>query len=1393
MKKILKVFILLFILFFGYNAYALDLGKTEELKFSSSYTTQAAGNSETIVFYDTYNTYYYNAETNSLTTIFKADTQISKVFVRGTTAYIYHGIRGDNSQIIIHEVNALTGKEISTTNIKRTLVLNGSFVVDLKGNYYFEDNNVIDIYNKQGEKINSVTASKEIGSLNAFSPNDEYLFVDYSYYHEGILKLENGELKSGEMFTKNYRMPEWKFASDGKTAVNQYGEVAVFDFTNFSKPYTLKAESLVPSRNYYKYPSFYETEDKLYIPNNAGYIIGVSKTDYKKKDKYLVKENCIVVAMKYTNNSLYVLSKVDNTYYATRLDLSKNKINPTNTVLNTHTTLSHTKSQIKSKYNAAKPKADYTNRYKDQPSKVAPYYEGSLKEDVVTDTLNQLNYYRYLAGLNSVTINTAKQARSQKCGLIQAINDTLTHTPTKPSDMDDDFYKEAYAGCYASYAEGDTYSGNVSYNTRIDKAPGSFIDDNNNALPGVGHRSSMLDPFAKQVSFGNVSPYVAMSIYYDDTNPNKDLFYAWPPAGYFPTENIYQKERTMWSIWLDKSIKVQSDSKITLTYNNKNYVIPASWTNYDNIDNVIAYYFPTNIRDEIVGATNRFVNGTTVHVNISNLSDGDINTYEVDYDVKFFTAEPVALESVDITIYKEGSNIGSVYSPNRTADITVGEVYELLTRTEPYNATIGKFTYKIADTTIATISSDNKITPLKGGTTSLTLTDPYTKKSFTYNLNVYEKPNKLYFKTTNVIIKKGERYTLPKIVIEPSTAIVESGSYTSSDPSVAYISNGQIVGVKEGTATITYKDIHHSDAPVATLNVTVTKEDKIPVTSLTFSNTSMALEEGKTSSINAIIAPTNATNKTITWSSSNTSVATVKDGKVTGIKKGEATITGKTNNGKTATCKVVVSDKVIPVTGLTVNKSSLSLKVGASETLKATITPTNATVQTPAWTSKNTSIATVKDGKVTGVKKGSTEIVASAGNISVVIKVTVTQDEVAVSKVSLNKTSATIEKGKQITLKATITPTDAANKNITWTTNNSKVATVKDGKVTAVGAGTTSIVAKSNNGKQATCKITVTIKTGWQTENNAKYYYNSKGDKVFGLQKIGNDKYYFDTTTGKMYTGEKIINGHWSYFDDKTGAMVKGFKTISSQNKTVYYNLKGQMLYGLQEINGKKYYFDTTTGKMYTGEKHINGHWSYFDEKTGAMVKGFKTISSQNKTVYYNSKGQMLYGLQEINGKKYYFDTTTGKMYIGEKIVDGHWSYFGDKGMVKSAFQYISNQNKTVYYNSKGQMVYGLQEINGKKYYFDTTTGKMYIGEKIINGHWSYFDDKTGAMVKGFKTISSQNKTVYYNSKGQMLYGLQKINGNTYYFDKVTGAMAKGKVKIDNKFYTFDNNGKMIN
>ena len=140
----------------------------------------------------------------------------------------------------------------------------------------------------------------------------------------------------------------------------------------------------------------------------------------------------------------------------------------------------------------------------------------------------------------------------------------------------------------------------------------------------------MLDPFAKRVSFGYVHPYTAFSIYYDDINNNSDLFYAWPPAGYFPSEAQAQTLNTMWSIWLDESIKVQNTTTITLTYKDETYTIPYSETIYDSYRNVIEYFLPEEIINEVVGGANQFIGNETIHVNISNLSDGDIYTYEID-------------------------------------------------------------------------------------------------------------------------------------------------------------------------------------------------------------------------------------------------------------------------------------------------------------------------------------------------------------------------------------------------------------------------------------------------------------------------------------------------------------------------------------------------------------------------------------------------------------------------------------------------------------------------------------------------------------------------------------------------------------------------------------------
>ena len=147
------------------------------------------------------------------------------------------------------------------------------------------------------------------------------------------------------------------------------------------------------------------------------------------------------------------------------------------------------------------------------------------------------------------------------------------------------------------------------------------------------------------------------------------------------------------------------------------------------------------------------------------------------------------------------------------------------------------------------------------------------------------------------------------------------------------------------------------------------KEEPVPeptppvvsVTSVTLNKTSTSIQVGGTETLTATVSPKDAANKKVTWKSSNAAIASVDaNGKVTGVKAGEATITVTTEDGgKTATCKVTVSDKEIKVTGVKLNKSETSLLVGGNETLTATVLPEDATNQNVTWKSDKPEIATV--------------------------------------------------------------------------------------------------------------------------------------------------------------------------------------------------------------------------------------------------------------------------------------------------------------------------------------------------------------------------------------------------------------------------------------------------
>ena len=168
--------------------------------------------------------------------------------------------------------------------------------------------------------------------------------------------------------------------------------------------------------------------------------------------------------------------------------------------------------------------------------------------------------------------------------------------------------------------------------------------------------------------------------------------------------------------------------------------------------------------------------------------------------------------------------------------------------------------------------------------------------------------------------------------------------------------------------------------------------------------------------------------------------------------------------------------QTVAVTGVTLNKTSISLEVDASETLTAEVTPQNATNKAVVWSSSNGAVATVDNtGKVTAMAIGVTTVTVMTGDGGKTATCDVTVTTKVVTGVSLNKTTISFVIGDSETLIATITPTDAENKNVTWSSSNEAVATVDNtGNVMAVGAGVTTVtVATDDGGKTATCEVMV--------------------------------------------------------------------------------------------------------------------------------------------------------------------------------------------------------------------------------------------------------------------------------------------------------------------------------
>lgn len=392
-----------------------------------------------------------------------------------------------------------------------------------------------------------------------------------------------------------------------------------------------------------------------------------------------------------------------------------------------NTVTSHTKKEIVEKMNNII-QYDYSNsEYLVTPSSKAPYAAGSLEQGVIDDTLRRINFFRWLYGINPVYVNTAKMERNQKGAVLLAAIRELTHTPDKPSDMDDDFYNEGYAGCYYGATTGDYYSGNCAVDSSyMPYVIDGYISDIYNVSTeygAVGHRNSLLDPYAYAVSFGRCGYYSTLSMYYalsvseynslSENSFNYENFFSYPSAGYFPKSLFEPSE--YFSVYLFNVYSYPSTMTATFTYNGVEYKATSITKEYR--EPIVSFQMPSELRDAL--GTNYEMPECTIDVKVDGYVLNDGTTGTVMYTTTFFDEDKVVQ---DFTFSKD------------TITTTVGNSKKIELTASPSTAVIENETFSTKDSDIISVDDEGNVTGLSEGTATVTVNVDGITKAITINV-----------------------------------------------------------------------------------------------------------------------------------------------------------------------------------------------------------------------------------------------------------------------------------------------------------------------------------------------------------------------------------------------------------------------------------------------------------------------------------------------------------------------------------------------------------------------------------------------------------------------------------------------------------------------------------
>ena len=424
-------------------------------------------------------------------------------------------------------------------------------------------------------------------------------------------------------------------------------------------------------------------------------------------------------------------------------------------------------------------------------------------------------------------------------------------------------------------------------------------------------------------------------------------------------------------------------------------------------------------------------------------------------------------------LVKVGTPVSGISLSKSSASMYVGDSPLALTATiTPSNASDKSVVWSSSDASVASVTAgsglDATVTPVAAGTATITVSTPDGKFSASCVLTVMQHVTGVSISKSSLTLYTGQTETL-SAQVKPDDATDTRLTWSSSDKTVATVANGKVTALKAGSVQIRVTTFEGGFQDVCNLTV------KQHVTGLDLSHSTRTIYLGQTVTMTATVLPSDASDKSVTWTSSNSDIVSVtQNGSVTANAMGEAEITATSNDGGfSKSCKVTVIEPLVPATSLTLTPKTMSLNIGESGSLELQILPNDCN-EILEWKSSDPSVATVNAGDITALAAGTTTITVRGSNTSASATVTVI-DPYAVTGVTLDRTTLSLEMGETATLVATVLPEDARDKTVTWSSGNTAVATVdQQGKITTVSPGTAQITVTTKDGSfSASCALTV--------------------------------------------------------------------------------------------------------------------------------------------------------------------------------------------------------------------------------------------------------------------------------------------------------------------------------